>query len=57
MGSNFKNFADKSIQPKQFFFSKENKLKAEKIKKMYPKNYLESSIMPLLSLAQEQNNG
>ena len=57
MGSNFKNFADKSIQPKQFFFSKENKFKAEKIKKMYPKNYLESSIMPLLSLAQEQNNG
>ena len=57
MGSNFKNFADKTIQPKKFFFSKENKLKADKIKKMYPKNYVESSIMPLLSLAQEQNNG
>ena len=24
---------------------------------MYPKNYPESSIMPLLSLAQNQNNG
>ena len=32
-------------------------LLAKKILKIYPKNFKESSIMPLLSIAQNQNNG
>ena len=53
----FKIIADESIQPENFSFSAKNILKAKKIIKMYPSNYKESSIMPLLSLAQTQNNG
>lgn len=45
------------MQPGNFSFSKENLLKSKKIIKMYPSNFKESSIMPLLSLAQGQNNG
>ena len=53
----FKKIAEDKIQPKIFSFSKENMLLAKKILKIYPKNYKESSIMPLLSIAQNQNNG
>lgn len=53
----FKIIAEESMQPGNFRFSKENLLKAKKIIKMYPSNFKESSIMPLLSLAQGQNNG
>ena len=54
---NFKKIADIKIQPKDFKFTKENQDKAKNIIKMYPKKYIESSIMPLLSLAQGQNKG
>jgi len=57
MGNNFKKFADEDAQPDNFTFSNENLLKAKDIVKMYPKNYKESSIMPLLSIAQSQNDG
>ena len=57
MGNNFKKFANEEVQPDNFIFSNENLLKAREIVKMYPKNYKESSIMPLLSMAQSQNNG
>tara|TARA_B100000029_G_C17303819_1_gene861720 strand:- start:246 stop:836 length:591 start_codon:yes stop_codon:yes gene_type:complete len=57
MGKNFKKIASELIQPKKFEFDKDNLDKANKIIKMYPKNYKESSIMPLLTLAQDQNNG
>ena len=53
----FKVIAEESTQPTQFRFDKENLLKAKKILKMYPSNFKESSIMPLLSMAQSQNNG
>lgn len=53
----FKIIAEESMQPGNFSFSKENLLKSKKIIKMYPSNFKESSIMPLLSLAQGQNNG
>ena len=54
---NFKKIASSDIQPKDFVFNKSNLAKADKIIQMYPKNYKESSIMPLLSLAQSQNEG
>ncbi len=57
MENNFKKFANADIQPSDFTFNKDNLKKANQIKKMYPKNYKESSIMPLLTLAQEQNGG
>lgn len=57
MGNNFKKFAKEELQPGSFSFSSENLLKAKDIVKMYPKNYRESSIMPLLSIAQSQNDG
>ncbi len=57
MGNNFKKIADEELQPDNFSFSNENLLKAKDIVKMYPKNYRESSIMPLLSMAQSQNDG
>ena len=53
----FNKIAEDNIQPKEFSFNKENMLLAKKILKIYPKNYKESSIMPLLSIAQNQNNG
>ena len=57
METDFKKFAEESLQPKSFTFDKINLSKAKDIIKMYPKNYKESSIMPLLSIAQNQNNG
>ena len=53
----FRKIADESIQPAEFRFSKSNYDKAISIKRNYPINYPESSIMPLLMIAQEQNNG
>ena len=55
--TSFKKIAEDKIQPKEFSFDRENMLLAKKILKIYPKNYKESSIMPLLSIAQNQNNG
>ena len=55
--NSFRKIADESIQPQEFKFSKLNLDKAVNIKKNYPSNYPESSIMPLLMLAQAQNNG
>ena len=55
--NSFRKIADESIQPQEFKFTKLNLDKAMNIKKNYPSNYPESSIMPLLMLAQAQNNG
>ncbi len=55
--SNYKSFAEDSLQPKEFSFNNLNLKKAKEIMKIYPANYKESSIMPLLSIAQSQNNG
>ncbi len=55
--TSFKKIAEDKIQPKDFTFDRDNMLLAKKILKIYPKNYKESSIMPLLSIAQNQNNG
>ncbi len=57
MENKFKRFATNDLQPKEFSFNKINIEKAKKITKMYPENYKESSIMPLLTLAQFQNGG
>ena len=57
MENNFKKFANENLQPKTFTFDNINLGKAKEIIKMYPKNYKESSIMPLLSIAQNQNDG
>ena len=57
MENNFKKFANEDVQPKDFTFNAGNLSKAKEILKIYPKNYKESSIMPLLSIAQYQNNG
>ena len=53
----FKIIAEETTQPLTFNFNSENLAKAKKIIKMYPSNFKESSIMPLLSIAQSQNNG
>ena len=55
--SRFKIIAEETTQPLEFNFNSENLAKAKKIIKMYPNNYKESSIMPLLSMAQSQNHG
>ena len=55
--SNFKVIAEDSIQPNEFSFNNNNLAKAKNILKMYPSNFKESAIMPLLSIAQNQNNG
>tara|TARA_B100000212_G_scaffold284495_1_gene224805 strand:- start:383 stop:973 length:591 start_codon:yes stop_codon:yes gene_type:complete len=55
--SKFKIIADETTQPLTFNFNRENLEKAKKIIKMYPSNFKESSIMPLLSIAQSQNHG
>ena len=57
MENNFKKFANEDVQPKDFTFNAGNLSKAKEILKIYPKNYKESSIMPLLSIAQYQNDG
>ena len=55
--TSFKKIAEDKIQPKEFSFDSENMILVKKILKIYPKNYKESSIMPLLSIAQNQNDG
>ena len=55
--SKFKIIAEETTQPLAFNFNSENLAKAKKIIKMYPTNFKESSIMPLLSIAQSQNHG
>ena len=55
--TSFKKIAEEKTQPKDFSFDRDNMLLAKKILKIYPKNFKESSIMPLLSIAQSQNNG
>ena len=55
--SKFKIIAEEETQPIKFNFNSENLTKAKKIIKMYPNNFKESSIMPLLSMAQSQNQG
>ena len=55
--TSFKKIAEDKIQPKEFSFNRENMILVKKILKIYPKNYKESSIMPLLSIAQKQNDG
>ena len=53
----FKKFADENDQPLEFEFTEANKKKALEVQKNYPQGYKESSIMPLLTLAQEQCGG
>ena len=55
--NSYKTFAEDSLQPKEFSFNNLNLKKAKEIIKIYPANYKESSIMPLLSMAQSQNKG
>ena len=43
-------------QPSSFIFSKENKEKINDILKKYPDTKKKSAVMPLLYLAQKQNN-
>ena len=43
-------------QPKEFKFSEENLLKFDEILKKYPKKNKKSAVMPLLYLAQKQND-
>ena len=57
MSANFKKIANEDIQPNSFEFSSLNKKVADEIIKTYPKEYKESSIMPLLTLAQNQCGG
>ena len=49
--TSFKKIAEEKTQPKDFSFDRENMLLAKKILKIYPKNFKESSIMTLLSIA------
>ncbi len=42
-------------QPKEFQFSKENLIKVKEVLNRYPKNNQKSAVMPLLYLAQRQN--
>jgi len=48
--------AKKADQPESFAFSKENVVKAEKIIAKYPPGRQQSAVLPLLDLAQRQNN-
>ena len=43
-------------QPKEFKFSEENMRKVEQILKKYPEKNKKSAVMPLLYLAQRQND-
>ena len=43
-------------QPSNFEFSNENKIKIDEILKKYPDNKKKSAVMPLLYIAQRQNN-
>jgi len=49
--------ADDSIQPKDFAFTKENLKKANEHIAKYPKGRQQSAVLPLLYLAQAQNDG
>jgi len=42
-------------QPKEFNFSRDNLIKAKEILKKYPEKNKKSAVMPLLYLAQKQN--
>ena len=53
----FKKIAEDNKQPEKFSFNSNNLILAKKILKIYPNNFKESSIMPLLSIAQNQNDG
>ena len=53
----FKKIAEDNKQPEKFSFNSNNLILAKKILKIYPTNFKESSIMPLLSIAQNQNDG
>ncbi|MBI1216439.1 MAG: NADH-quinone oxidoreductase subunit NuoE [Alphaproteobacteria bacterium] len=44
------------VQPKEFKFSKENLKKIDEIVAKYPKGRQQSAVMPLLDLAQRQND-
>ncbi len=55
--NSFKVIAEDSIQPKDFCFNQDNLNRAKNLLKMYPNNFKESAIMPLLSIAQNQNSG
>ena len=57
MSSYFKEFASDSVQPKEFSFTAENLREAKVVLKRYPKDYPESALMPLLTLAQKQSQG
>ena len=49
--------AEKNVkQPKRFFFSPENLTRAEKIIAKYPSGQQASAVLPLLMMAQKQNN-
>ena len=43
-------------QPSSFEFSSENKIKIDEILKKYPDSKKKSAVMPLLYMAQRQNN-
>ena len=43
-------------QPSSFAFTDENKKKIEEVLKKYPENKKKSAVMPLLYIAQRQNN-
>ncbi len=52
------NNADKEFeQPESFSFSRENKSRAKAIIAKYPDGWQASAVMPLLDLAQRQNDG
>jgi NADH-quinone oxidoreductase subunit E len=42
-------------QPKEFLFSEENSIRVKDILKKYPEKNKKSAVMPLLYLAQKQN--
>ena len=46
-----------AFQPKTFIWTDENLKKIEKIIDKYPKNRKQSAVLPVLDLAQRQNNG
>lgn len=49
--------APRELQPKEFAFSKENLAKAKKIIAKYPEGRQASAVMPLLDIAQRQQEG
>ncbi len=55
--SGARHIAPDALQPKKFAFSAANAKKATAIIKKYPKGRQQSAVMPLLTLAQQQNGG